>query len=616
MNRIKLLILILLASVSGSEVFSQTLKTHKGELAGGTETYQYYIDQSSGEEIRQGTYSYSKEEHNSEGASSVQTIKGTYAKGYKDGAWVYTFKQVDVANGYNNYITATTTMTMTYKDGMPNGVWKYSRTGKHRSRNYSLLGWSWGNYVSIDPTHISTAFSNGVMVGDVTYKTPWVDVKGKLDGEGWHTGIWRIDKQGTTINFINGIALYEPKDQKLTGLQRKIASLPPNEREAFCLENRLSMKLMPSSNFFDINDGYFDNSMWLHRAIGGDKTYTTEDGLNYKDSKNYGQYYFVDYVKMVNYSSVISTNMTSDEMQKALDENRVRLDDENVGIVEKMIAEKKTEEDAKRAAEQKNPELFNQLLAGRADMIALYNRAKNCKLELSQTPQYEEWDMYIAPVLKNYLSAIKFSGYYRRAQKGLSSISSTYLSASPIEYVKHLDYEEKMTSYNTAYAELGLYISSYERLNKLANEIVSYFNTFPKKYTMIRHSKHLKSLLIYRNVKLQKVLIENRDIYKEDGVLQLINNAIHITEMCHNIDSLSNKFESIKTNKKLLKEFSEMEKHITITLSEAWDDSLLEQLDSVAKKVDSLLGADTKSIEKSLSKEKSIDSKIRILLGE
>ncbi len=616
MNQIKLLTIAICALMWSGEVAAQSLKTHKGELNGGNETYTYFTNDD--EEVRQGAYSYIRSDSNSDGATSKQTIKGQYVKGYKDGTWYYTFKQVDVENGYNNYITATTSMTMTYKDGMPNGIWKYSVIGKRRSRNYSLVGWSWGNYVATEPTHISTNFSNGVMVGNVTYKTPWGDVNGKLDDEGWHTGIWKIDKQGTIINFINGIALYEPKDKKLTELQRKIASLPDSERKAFCFENRLTMELMPSSNFFDINDGYFNNSMWLHREITGDKTYTTEDDLNYIDSKEYGKYYFVDYVKMVHYSSVISTNyMNSDEMQESLDKNMIRLSDEDIAIVQNLIAEKKSEEEAKLAAQQRNIECFNQLVAGREEMIAIYNKAKSCKLELPKTPAYEEWNIYVDNMIYNYHVVTKYIDRYDNGVTQLNLIASSYAKpSSSFEYIDHLDYAEKVTAYNTAISDFKLSIASYARLNKWVEAMASYFYDFPEKYSMIFSERQLNSLLIKRNNAIENNLIEvvNQRGAKELDIENALNNATLITEMCHRIDSLYGKFKGVKTNKKLLKEYSKIRKDITKTLNEKWDDTQLEKLDCVTQKVDSLLGTDTKTLEKSISKEKGIDGKVSIIL--
>ncbi|MFI3268721.1 MAG: hypothetical protein R3Y51_08410, partial [Rikenellaceae bacterium] len=170
----KFLLMLLLLSISIGNSFAQQLKTHKGEIYGGEETYTYYTDTETTDEVRQGSYNFIKSDKNSEGATSVQTIKGQYVKGYKNGVWLYSFKNVDVENGSNNYVTGTITMTMTYKDGMPNGAWKYSSTGKRRSRRYSFGGWSWGAYVTTDPTHISATFKDGIMIGDVSYSTPWV----------------------------------------------------------------------------------------------------------------------------------------------------------------------------------------------------------------------------------------------------------------------------------------------------------------------------------------------------------------------------------------------------------------------------------------------------------
>ncbi len=574
--------------------------THKGELNGGNETYTYFTNDE--EEVRQGAYSYIRSDSNSDGATSEQTIKGQYVKGYKDGVWRYTFKQVDIENGYNNYITVTTTMTMSYKNGMPNGVWKYSESGKRRKRNYTLLGWSWGNYIATDPTYISTTFSDGVMVGDVTYKTPWVDVKGKLDSDGWHTGVWKINKKGTTIDFINGVALYEPEDKELTALQREIAALPQEERESFCLDNGLSIELMPSSNFFDINDGYFDKSMWLHREIGGDKTYATEDGLNYKDSKRYGKYYFVDRAKYRSLNSINDNwkNRNATELSEMLERHKHELDKEDQQTLRDAI----------------------EALTIVDEIDAIFSEPRDLYYELSNftTPNR-------SPIWRNLLPA--YNKIVANTQSDLNaavnvevvnSITQTLyfkpsgqFSYNRKSYSESMDYGAYLAKVEEIAPVINNFADSLQGLNLLYDELSKFSVGIPTEFNSRTLSAQLGSIL------QSQLEVEVAELERYNTIAEATTYAKTMSLMTSAITSLDRSHDSLEKHitsspKKIVKIYYKIAEEVLGQLTTSYDYATLRDLCDAASKVESLVDTDAKALEKMLKKEKSADGKIRILL--
>lgn len=598
-QRILLLLLLIFASIGNS--VAQQLMTHKGELNGGNETYTYFTDND--EEVRQGAYSYIRSDSNSDGATSEQTIKGQYVKGCKDGVWRYTFKQVDVENGSNNYVTATTTMTMNYKNGMPNGVWEYSESGKRRKRNYTLLGWNWGNYVATDPTNISTTFSDGVMVGDVTYKTPWVDVKGKLDSEGWHTGIWKINKQGATIDFTNRISLHEPKDKELTALQRKVAVLPQEEREAFCLDNSLLMQLMPSKNFFDINDGYFNKSMWLHREIGGDKTYATEDGLNYKDSKKYGQYYFVDRAKYRSLNSINSywKNRNTTELSEMLEQHKHELSKVDQHTLRNAI-EALTIVDKIDAKFSKPRDLYYEL--------SNFTTPNRSRILRNLLPAYNK----IVAATKANLNAAVDVEVVNNITRSLYIKPNGQFSYNRKSYSESVDYWAYLAKVEEIAPIINNFADSLQGLNLLYDELSKFSVGIPTSFNSRTLSTQLGSIL------QSQLDAEVAELERYNTIAEATTYAKTMLLMTSAISQIDKSHSSLEkyitsTPKKIVKIYYKIAEEVLGQLSTTYNYATLRDLYDAASKVESLVDTDTKTLEKMLAKEKGIDGKIRILLG-
>lgn len=182
----------------------------------GTLTYTYY-EGSNGDYVKHGKYSVNASETRPKYWSSTlkeyvtSSTKYSAIANFKDG-WLDGTLTVTVTNTESTASkkgTSISSLTANFKDGMPHGAWKMTRTTDGK-KTYS----------------ISANFSNGVLVGSFALNDY---LKGQFDDNGFYTGKW-IGKNGRSeneYNFINGVyvALYERKDGKV------IWSSPENDDE-------------------------------------------------------------------------------------------------------------------------------------------------------------------------------------------------------------------------------------------------------------------------------------------------------------------------------------------------------------------------------------------------
>ena len=625
MKRIKLLILTLSLLFSLQKGFSQTLETHRGEMSGGKESYTYYVDTETSESIRHGSYSYIKDEENTDEGSSSLSIKGSYEKGYKNGAWKYTFKQEDVQNGSANiYNTGTISMTLTYFNGMPNGIWEYKYSGKYRKRNYSMLGWSWGNYVTADPQNISVNFKNGVMVGKVLYKTPWVDVAGQLNEKGLFIGNWKVDKTGQRIYFENGIAIHDPKNTKLTALQKKCAKLPYDEREQFCRDNSISYELIPSSNFFDMNDGYFDNGMWLHRKISGDKTYTSDDYGNFNDSREYGKYYYLATAKYRSLESIDSYwyNRNPEELDNLLEENSKSLSNNDINRVRKHIEFTKVN---KKNFEKLKPEFkslvdkYNELVDISLKQYYGYKEQMNSVEEIAS----KLWQRDIRFFQKELVEQIQ-----NKITTDSINIKIEAIHKST-DYSYNYDYKKVLNILHSIKPSIDSLLIIKAGIQELSGNLVNYLNSFttmhfePSIWEIAQKNywEYFKKLKATPEIS-SKVLI-SEDMIKTLKILILVDNTLARTQI-RTLKEIASSYhsgqpiertETIKGHKGLLKEYNMISVELIKRLSEKYSYEELKLLGDITNRFKSLIGTNTKALEKSLKNEASIEGKIKILLG-
>ncbi|SDC96467.1 hypothetical protein [Williamwhitmania taraxaci] len=286
-------------------------KTFTGELGDGKMTYHYYEDSNTGNRIRHGAFKYS-EYTAVDGAVYSVLFTGNYNHGFKDGSWKYLITRKDVLVDDGVYQTGSINLLLSYKSGMPNGVWSYSENNKLRKHKYTQGGWIWGAFEIVPSQSVIVNFKNGVVAGPFKMKTDYFDVSGQFDVKGLMTGKWSIIDVGISQieldalngvvskfvkrNVSNGKVLFRSDyDAELLLIQTKISKLSRDGIDSLCQSNKLKIDTLPSSNMFDYKE-FFDKRIFMHSETEGDKTIVVEDRGTF-DRRNYGFYILVERIK-------------------------------------------------------------------------------------------------------------------------------------------------------------------------------------------------------------------------------------------------------------------------------------------------------------------------------
>lgn len=328
----------LLFALYAVSVEAQSLKTYSGELRGGTMTYTYYEDETTGTEKRHGSFKYVKTEANDISRYNL-TITGQYSHGYMNGLWSYTIRTTDYPEG-SAYVTGTTTARMSFKEGMPDGPWTYSYTGKGRLRRYSLAGWYWSAYETLPTETASVTFRNGTLVGTMNVKTNADNITGRLNNDGFWTGNWVIINGDSRSEYTlrddglmtKGVGRYNGRivssaalEPELKTLFDEYKTLPTAEQRAkFCRKHRIKIDTTQCTypTLFDREFGF------IYDYASEDKTYRDEEGHRV-DLKNYGRYIQIKRMEPVEFSDLFSGYFTDiSSFEKRLETEGWQLDEE------------------------------------------------------------------------------------------------------------------------------------------------------------------------------------------------------------------------------------------------------------------------------------------------
>lgn len=164
-----------------NHLFSQEIKTYKGEYEHGQATYEYY-ENSDYERIFNGKFIYSSRQGNPSQNTLTRfleetNITGSYKENKRVGSW----------EAKETFISAGTERTTIWKGNYENGL----KTGL----------WSFSMHVVADkkPTDFKAVFNfdKDILVGKVNIG----DLKGSLSNEGIFTGLWNI-KSNQGIEYI------------------------------------------------------------------------------------------------------------------------------------------------------------------------------------------------------------------------------------------------------------------------------------------------------------------------------------------------------------------------------------------------------------------------------
>jgi len=275
---------------------AQSLKTFSGiyedgEVQSGKATYTYYEDSKTREYVKQGPFRY----HlilKSDAGNYVEIISGNYLHNKKNGIWTYAINELDY-HTTDGYFSGSMTLTATYVNGLPNGLWSYSRTYKGRDRLYSLLGWVWTAYKIFPSEHVTATFKNGDIIGTVAFHNSpeyaeYNNSSGQVNARGLMTGQWIFtsDDNIKTIVLKGGIVTEFIVRSKSSGaiVSKDIDDNKMIQLKTDFLAGKISVEQLKQLNIkidtlSAIQSGQYDFTMSFNRDefkykyIGGDDSY-------------------------------------------------------------------------------------------------------------------------------------------------------------------------------------------------------------------------------------------------------------------------------------------------------------------------------------------------------
>lgn len=201
-RKLKLVTVILLIGFNG---FAQTLKKFNGELKGGKISYTYYENENS-EMIRNGKFNYSKKE-----TGFSYLISGSFKEGKRNGTWSYSIILTNYESDNSTSYSGTKKLTMSYLNGLPNGLCTFNSSLKVRYKKYINGAMRWGNYDKSTNTKITMNFINGILVGRFNIQDGLSNEfnSGSFNEESFANGNFvstdNLMQTKTTATYLNGI---------------------------------------------------------------------------------------------------------------------------------------------------------------------------------------------------------------------------------------------------------------------------------------------------------------------------------------------------------------------------------------------------------------------------
>lgn len=271
-----------------------------GRLQNGNATYTYYEDPDSREYIRQGTFKYSFK-----GIGGYtgfdQLITGNFKEGLKNGLWKYTITMQDFGTN-NSYSTGSITLQSNYKDGYAHGKWVEIISYKKRSKMLTRSGYTWGPWGQLQTTTIEMNFENGFYSGGITINDGFKNIKitGKYDRESYADGTWMMTSPSGSKEYVYKDKCYyqflerDSKGQivpQYMGYENgasQYQGIVKFEKEYELVKKALSYseeeRIDNGYSFVDKNswatdiikeyvNSLFENQYFLYKYIGGDLSY-------------------------------------------------------------------------------------------------------------------------------------------------------------------------------------------------------------------------------------------------------------------------------------------------------------------------------------------------------
>lgn len=577
MRQIKITIMVFLVPIVN--LFGQNVKSFSGDFENGKPlkakvTYAYYEDAQTKEFIKHGRFKYT-DIIKKTGSIYNATFTGNFKNNFKNGVWNYTIKESNFPHTDDLYYTGITKLIANFSNGYPNGVWTYTCKMKRRQKKYN--GWSAFENLPIET--VTGTFKKGILTGNLKilnnpYFSDYKNVTGQYDASGNPNGKWvfKNPEKIKTIEFQKGVTksfiireinsgkvlnsyVESEEMQKIINdfIQGKI-TINELTQKKIKVDTSAMVEKEHGLLYFGLS---FNDAIFMHRYIGGDKTY-----------------YYKEF----------------DESLKSYNQKTGWFDSRNYGLVLTLKKIKqfvlKDMSDFKRAENSFNNKDFKYAKKkfkaiydsyskniSEADKQLLVDRIKQCDKGLLQKKQSE-------------IIRVK----YNKANQYYNAVNNWN------DYFGYVDYVQKA---HELYAEIltkhkeSLQIQDINEITKRQNKCKDYI----KKANQNRLEKE-RFKIVKEEVKSNSAKIKNVFAPKE-------NDFGGVTVV------------TVKKKKKLYNAYVEITKNLNSKLSNARGMKaqlqITEQIVALQIKILSLVNGDSKEIEKQLKKATTVEQKIQIL---
>ena len=196
-------------------VSAQTQKTYNGDWdlsyplnTNGKATYTYYEDPKTYERVKNGPFTLTYIGTGTSKGFDFK-VKGNYMNNLKNGIWSQNITLTDLKGLSNEgyYASGTIILTSTYKNGNPDGIWKFISNIKGRKLlfNANTRTYYFGTYIKPETEELTVNFQNGFAIGKVHYVKRVEETKYSLEIE------YNVDSLG----FIDGRCIHKETGEEI-----------------------------------------------------------------------------------------------------------------------------------------------------------------------------------------------------------------------------------------------------------------------------------------------------------------------------------------------------------------------------------------------------------------
>lgn len=588
----------------------ENLRKVTEDFQGGKITYSYYEDGSNGNHVKHGAFKFIKKD---KGYDALTT--GTFKNGMRDGVWTYKINSTDYPNSMGSFTTRTMTATLTYKDGMPNGLWKLSDFAKARNKMLGLNNtYRWSDYETIANDNVTMTFKNGSVTGTVNYKTNGKSKTYTLNEFGYAIGEINttnyIGKE--TITFKDGVVV---KDIVRNSAGKVI------DNDSFILENEetwlaIAKRYMkgeisesdiiklgadiytkPLAEAIDVETMFQHDYLYL-QSIGGDRT--LQDGSS-NSTRNYGKFIVIKPIGIVHYyehPKWSKYGFTSIPDYKGITDEETFMD------VEFLI---------NNCADN----LYPEDIATLKDFVQRYHATKEERKKQQVRVEFEEISEKLSENIQERIQ------YIHKTNKDLINLYAP-LSLNVIYYSNGQNpYKDDIVAQNALYTvkllsdSVNSITNKYRDINP-ATKVLGYTDVrvIEEKLKNVDWAKHLSDIKTKDKEAATTFNSLNSNIESVSSNLKKLSDEISTVNKEYGISSQANSSSSKKKAPQIYLQYSDIMNellHLTMSKKDLSEiNSLLETEILLSQKVLEYKDQDNKSRIKLLKKAESVNEKIRI----